>query len=99
VGAFHYDTYTLHNPSSSPLCITVTLSDETCIYSETYLGSFDPNNACVNYLADSDLGASYSYTVPGNATFIIVVEEFVAGAGCASYTVTVDGLPAQCGTP
>ena len=58
IGDFHYDMYQLSNPSSSPVCITVTLSDPTCIYSEVYLGSFDPGNACTNYLADSDLNPS-----------------------------------------
>jgi hypothetical protein len=94
-GAFHYDTYTLTNPSSSPVCVTVTLSDATCIYSETYLGSFDPSNPCTNYLADSNLVSTYSYTVPGNATIVVVVEEFTVGIGCPSYTVTISGL--NCG--
>ena len=104
VGEFHYDTYQLTNPSSNPACITVTLSDPTCIYSEVYLGSFDPNNACTNYLADSNLGPSYQVTVPGSATIVLVVEEFTEMAGCPSYTVTVDGIgscpsPTPTGTP
>ena len=98
LGDFHYDTYTLNNSSSDPVCITVTLSDPNCIYSEVYLGSFDPNNSCTNYLADSNLGSSYQVTVPGNATIVLVVEEFFEGSGCPSYTVTVDGL-GNCGSP
>ena len=97
-GEFHYDTYQLTNPSSNPTCITVTLSDPTCIYSEVYLGSFDPNNSCTNYLADSNLGPSYQVTVPGNATIVVVVEEFTEMAGCPSYTVTIDGL-GSCPSP
>ena len=97
-GEFHYDTYQLTNPSSNPVCITVTLSDPTCIYSEVYLGSFDPTNSCTNYLADSNLGPSYQVTVPGNATIVAVVEEFTEMAGCPSYTVTIDGL-GSCPSP
>ena len=98
IGDFHYDAYQLNNPSSSPVCITLTLSDPNCIYSEVYLGSVDPNNSCTNYLADSNLGSSYSVTVPGNATIWVVVEEFFEGGGCPSYTVTVDGL-GSCASP
>ena len=98
-GLFHYDAYQLTNPSSDPRCITVTLSDSHCIFSEVYLSSFDPNNSCTNYLADSNLGASYSVTVPGNATIWVVVDEFVAGRGCPSYTVTVSGLGSVCPSP
>jgi hypothetical protein len=92
LGHYAYDAYQLTNPSGNPTCITVTLSDPQCIYSEVYLGSFDPNNACTNYLADSDFAASYSVTVPGSATIWVVVEDFTEGIGCANYTVTVSGL-------
>src|SRR5262249_9261932 len=87
-GAYHYDAYQLTNPSGNPTCITVTLSDPECIYSDMYLGSFDPNNACTNYLADSNFAPSYSVTVPGSATLWLLVEEFTEGVGCANYTVT-----------
>ena len=76
----------------------VTLSDQNYIYSEVYLNSFDPNNACTNYLADSNLGPLYQVTVPGNATIFVVVEQFTEGAGCPSYTVTVNGLD-NCALP
>jgi N-acetylneuraminic acid mutarotase len=98
LGAYHYDAYQLTNSSGNPVCITVTLSDATCIYSEVYLGSVDPNNSCTNYLADSTGADSYSVTVPGNATIWVVVEEFNEGQGCANYTVTVSGL-AGCASP
>jgi len=74
----------------------VTLSDQNYIYSEVYLNSFDPNNACTNYLADSNLGPLYQVTVPGNATIFVVVEEFTEGAGCPSYAVTVNGAGHLC---
>jgi Putative Ig domain/Galactose oxidase, central domain/Kelch motif len=96
---FHYDAYQLTNPSSDAKCITVTLSDPGCIYSEVYLGSFDPSNSCTNYLADSNLGASYSVTVPGNATIWVVVDQFTPALFCPSYTVTVSGLGGDCPSP
>jgi hypothetical protein len=93
LGAYHYDAYQLTNSCGNSVCITMTLSDPTCIYSESYLGSFDPNNSCTNYLADSTGAGSYSVTIPGNATIWVVAEEFQQGHGCANYTVTVSGLP------
>jgi YVTN family beta-propeller protein len=96
-GPYHYDAYQLTNPSGNSTCITLTLSDPTCIYSEVYLGSFDPNDACTNYLADNDQNGSYSITVPGSATIWVLVEEFATG-GCANYTVTVSGL-GVCASP
>ena len=56
IGDFHYDIYQLNNTSSNQVLHQVTLSDQNYIYSEVYLNSFDPNNACTNYLADSNLG-------------------------------------------
>jgi hypothetical protein len=72
------------------------------IYAGTYLGSFNPANICQNWLAD--LGSSpngtplsYSFTVPAGATFVNVIAEVTANAGCASYTLDLAGIP--CGTP
>jgi hypothetical protein len=65
------------------------------LFSAAYLGSFDPNNICsANYLGD--MGASpapaYQFTVPAGATFVIVVHEVTPNTGCASYTLTVNGV-------
>jgi hypothetical protein len=98
-GPFHYDAYTLVNNSGTDACVTVTLDPVTCTASPNllsataYLGSFDPNNVCTNYLAD--IGASpsgpknFSFIVPNAATYVIVVNEVTPNAGCAAYALTV----------
>jgi len=78
----------------------VTLSDQNYIYSEVYLNSFDPANICTNNIGDSGFspipGAptrSFAFTVPAGATFIVVVSEVDANAGCSDYTLYVTGVP------
>ncbi|HKP51475.1 MAG TPA: S-layer homology domain-containing protein [Chloroflexia bacterium] len=92
-GTFHYDTYTLVNNTGAPVCVTVTLSDSACVYSEVYSAVPTPGNSCTSYVADSNLGSSYQLTIPANTTYYLVVEEFTENAGCPSYTATVTGLP------
>jgi len=63
-----------------------------------YLGSYDPNNICTNYLGDP--GGSPGATpnvmqvdLPANATLVVVIQEANAGLpGCSGYTVQVEGL-------
>ena len=99
-GNFHYDAYPLTNTSSTAVCVTVSFN-AACVYSDAYLGTFDPNNGCTNYLgAASGAGpTSYSFTVPGNSTFYVVAEEYLINSGCGTYTLTVSGLPSSCPTP
>jgi hypothetical protein len=99
----HYDRYTFTNTSSSAQCVTVRVvnnCENNALLSAAYLGSFNPNNVCENYLAD--MGASgpqfgYSFSVPPNTTYVITVLENSATVGCASYTLSVD--PCSVGTP
>jgi hypothetical protein len=105
---YHYNTHTYSNPSGAPICVTVTIDPSACgqnsygLESYAYLTSFNPNNLCANYLADYGrqiitTPRTYSFTVPAGATFVIDVEEYIAGNGCGSYTLIVSGLP--CATP
>ena len=76
-GNFHYNAYQFTNPSAAPVCITVSYN-ATCLYSDAYLSTIDPANGCTNYLGAAN-GAgptSYSFTVPANATFWVVAEEY-----------------------
>ncbi|MDT7603397.1 MAG: extracellular elastinolytic metalloproteinase, partial [Acidobacteriota bacterium] len=77
-----FDQYTFVNSSGSALCVKVTLkADNSGIHSVAYLGSYDPNNISQNYLGDlgvtytANTEASYSFTVPAGATYVIVVHE------------------------
>jgi hypothetical protein len=101
-GQHHYDEYSFVNSTGVPQCITITLMSACAgandIYSATYLNSFDPTNLCTNYVGDigrspGQIGgsASYSVVVPAGATFVVTVYEFTANAGCATYTLTLNG--------
>ena len=93
---YQYDAYTFINGESNA-CVTVTLAAPGSLFSAAYLGSYTPTNLWLNYLAD--LGYiygtgggtnSYSFTVPAQTPFVVVVNEASAGAGCP-YTLTVTG--------
>lgn len=105
-GTRRYDAYSFLNCSTTPSCVTVTLgtactTTATSLFAAAYLGNFDPNNICTDYLADlgvspGTLPVNFSFTVPAGATFTVVVHEVNtdAGANCA-YTLNLDGLCCQ----
>ncbi|MBA2702363.1 MAG: S8 family serine peptidase [Blastocatellia bacterium] len=105
--AHRYDAYRFQNPSTSPICITVTLTtsnaDDLKLQSVAYAPTFDPAHISDNYIGDiagNDGRDSrfYSFTVPALTTFVVVVNEITGGAGGGTaYTLVVDGLP--CVTP
>jgi S-layer family protein len=110
----HYDAYTFVNTSTSTACFTVDVEaaclDEILIHSSAYLGTFDPQNLCHNYLADVGPGilidSQYSFTVPAGTNFVVVVNELAPNLLCPSYTLTVTGpacpvpsTPAPSSTP
>jgi S-layer homology domain len=102
----HYDSYTRTNNTGSTRCVTVGLSTmcngTQFIFAAAYLGSFDPNSICQNYLADMGVSPyphSYmSFLLPPGSSAVIVVSEVTTNQGCPDYTVTITGL-AACGTP
>ena len=95
----HYDAYAFRNTSSSEACFTVDVTAECLnnilIHSSAYLGSFDPNSLCQNYLADVGPGvltnSQYSFIVPAGQTFVVVVNELAPNLLCPSYTLSVSG--------
>jgi len=109
-GEYNYDAYTYTNTSGAARCVTVRLDGTECgvgrtVFSSAYLGSFDPNNVCANYLADSgDVTGplydpvTYSFTVPNGATFVVLVEESNEAFGCVTYQLSVSGM-GGCPTP
>ena len=69
------------------------------IFAAAYLGSFDPNNICTNWIGDS--GSSPDPTLPpvpfqvdldDGQTVVLVASEVTPGAGCSAYTLTITGL-------
>jgi hypothetical protein len=83
------NTYQFTNDTINKQCVVVTLADLTGginFFAQTYLGSFNSANLATNYLADggsSPLGRapqSYSFNVNPGQTYIIVVNQVLAGA-------------------
>ncbi|MEP6821737.1 MAG: dockerin type I domain-containing protein [Chthoniobacterales bacterium] len=84
-GTKYYKTFTFTNDGGAPACFTVNitaaLGGAGDIESAAYLNVYDPANIGTNYLGDtgiSGLGttvgnASYSFTVPANSNFVVVV--------------------------
>jgi hypothetical protein len=104
----HYDAYTLTNTTGSTQCVTVGVNTDcqgsNFIFTAGYLGTFDPNNICANWIADEGRSpvpgdpTPFSFNIEDGQTFVLVVSEVTAGAGCPSYTMTVSGL-GDGGTP
>jgi subtilase family serine protease len=102
-GAYHYQAYSFTNTTSNPLCITVTINtpcqgqSTTGLITTAYLGNYIPNNLCLGYLADQGgmltTSGTYSFNVPANTNFTVVVNDVTVGAICSSFTLDVAGLP------
>jgi hypothetical protein len=97
-----FDAWTFRNIGNTDACVRVDFQSNcgtaNGIQSAAYLGNFDPNNICQNYLADFGFSlifsdASYSFIVPAGATFTVVFNENDPGAGCPNYKFTISGLP------
>ncbi len=102
----HYDSYSFTNTAGATQCVHID-TNTACtgtnfIFTAAYLGSFDPNNVCTNWIGDSGSSPNpeiaFDVDVPAGQTLVVVVSEVTSNAGCASYTVTIDGLCGQ-GTP
>jgi autotransporter-associated beta strand protein len=93
-GSFYYHAYPFYNASSNA-CITVKLTSfGGDLMSSAYLGTFDPADLSINYLADPGTGTggagaeTHSFNVPANSIFIVVVNNvFVTGG----YSLSVSG--------
>jgi hypothetical protein len=65
------------------------------MHAAAYLGVFDPDNPCLNYLGDGggDGTAAFSFSVPASSNVVIVVTLWAPGIGCDAYTLELFGLP------
>jgi len=103
-GTRNFDQYSFSNDADVEACISIRV-DAACgggndMSSAAYLGSYDPQNLCTNYLGDSGvvgLGANlptatYSVVVPAHQTFVVIANTNAASATCAAYTLTVSGF-------
>ena len=96
----HYDSYTFTNTTGSTQCVHID-TNTACtgtnfIFTAAYMGSFDPNNICTNWIGDSGSSPNpdqaFDVDVDNGQTLIVVVSEVTPDAGCPSYTLTVTGL-------
>ena len=93
----HYDEYTFTNTTGATQCVTVDTNTACAgvnfIFIAAYLGSFDPDNICTNWIGDSgsspDPDQAFSFNVDDGQTFVVVVSELTPDAGCPAYTITV----------
>lgn len=99
-----YDAYTFRNNGTVQACVTVTLTVPQQLganyQANSYLGSFNPNDICANYLADPGVSSAtlsvpivYSHIIPAGATFIVVVQTTNPGEISGEYQLKVEGLP------
>lgn len=102
-----FDAYTFQNPSTSPICVTVTLETSVAnaglLQSVAYAPTFEPTRVSDNYLGDiagnGPATRTYSFIVAANTTFVVVVNEVTGGSGAIPYTLTVGGLPCVTAPP
>jgi hypothetical protein len=95
----HYDVYTFHN-CCEKVCVTVELDAGDCVGNRTLQSTaylhFDPANICQTYLGDigdsPNPVKSYSFMVPAQVVFQVVVNEVNPDSGCSNYNLTVNGL-------
>jgi hypothetical protein len=103
-GTKRFQTYTFRNDSVSAACFTVridaALGGAGDIESAAYLGSYDPTNLCLNYLGDSGIvglgttipNVEYSFVVPGQSNFVVVVNTTGTITASSQFTGTVSGF-------
>ena len=101
---YPYQSFPFTNTTTDAQCVSVTLDASACtsdLYSAAYLGSFNPNDICSNYL--SQMGYStgslftYSFMAPAGASYSIVNSLVYTNAYCSAYTLTVRPCSAVAG--
>ena len=103
-GTKRFQTFNFRNNSVAPACFTVTikaaLGGAGDIESAAYLGSYDPTDLCLNYLGDSGVvglgttlpNVSYSFVVPGQSDFVVVVNTTGTIDTSSVFSGTVSGF-------
>ena len=94
-----YVAFPFTNNTGADACVTVNVTSPCTGNSRAvvgaYLGSFDPNNICTNYLADpgANLGSgttvTFSFIAPAGETFVIVVNAARPGNDCGEFCFTL----------
>jgi hypothetical protein len=103
-GTKRFQTFEFDNNSASAACFEVTINADTGgagdIESAAYLDSYDPTNLCQNYLGDTGVvglgttlgSTTYSFTVPAQAHFVIVVNTTGTITASSQFSGIVSGF-------
>jgi hypothetical protein len=105
-GTRRFQTFNFRNNATLPACFTVTINAQTNvpgtgdIESAAYLGTYNPTNLCLNYLGDTGIvglgtsvpNASYSFVVPGQSDFVVVVNTTGVNTTSSTFSGTVSGF-------
>ena len=98
--SFKYDAYLFSNTTASSICATVifTPTANNQLFAAAYDQAFNPANVQQNYLGDagnSDGTHGFSFTVPANHNFVVVVSRVnnAANPPSLSYSFKVLGVP------
>jgi len=95
---YAFDAYTLPATGCVTVDLTVLTQSGANYTVNAYVGSFDPNNICVNYLADCGLSSgvppsplSMSFEVPPGQEIVLVVHTTNVGEIGGDYELTITG--------
>ena len=103
-GTKFFQTFNFTNDSASAACFTVTinaaLGGAGDIESAAYVGTYDPTNLCLNYLGDTGItglgttvpNVSYSFVVPPQSPFVLVVNTTGTITASSVFSGTVSGF-------
>jgi len=103
-GTKFFQTFNFTNDSASAACFTVTINTALGgagdIESAAYVGTYDPTNLCLNYLGDSGItglgttvpNVSYSFVVPPQSPFVVVVNTTGTITASSVFSGTVSGF-------
>ena len=98
--SFKYDAYIFSNTTASTICATVIFTPvaNNQLFAAAYDQSFNQSNVQQNYLGDagdSDGTHGFSFTVPANRNFVVVVSRVNTAANPTSlaYSFKVLGVP------
>lgn len=107
-GVMNYEAFTYSNTSAAAACVTVNFDPDTVgaspcatnAHASAYLGSYDPTNQAANFVGDvgSSLAQPFSFEVPANSDFVLVVTNTSAAAIC-TFGYEILNLPCEAGGP
>jgi hypothetical protein len=88
----HYDVYSFTN-AGGPACYTVYLDKSCELMAAAYVGSYDPQNLCVNHVGDlgSSALSTFSFNVLAATNFFVVVNNIPSATPGCDYTLMVFG--------